>query len=152
VDKIAKEMSLMDQAFIKDTSLTVAVSELAPLSWQDAALGWQGAVPGWFTPAAAPAAGLMPPLRCCLPVSPLNLPACLPLCPMLPALPACPACLQEHIKAQIASIGENIQVRRFGRYVLGEGIQVSRRSTGGAGTGVGWLVGACGLAWVWLEV
>ena len=26
VDKIAKEMSLMDQAFIKDTSLTVAVS------------------------------------------------------------------------------------------------------------------------------
>ena len=35
VDKIAKEMSLMDQAFIKDTSLTVAVS------WQGTALGWQ---------------------------------------------------------------------------------------------------------------
>ena len=32
VDKIAKEMSLMDQAFIKDTSLTVAVSWRAELA------------------------------------------------------------------------------------------------------------------------
>ncbi|PRW58941.1 elongation factor Ts [Chlorella sorokiniana] len=53
VEKIAKEMSLMDQQFIKDTSKTVA----------------------------------------------------------------------EHIKEQIAGIGENIQVRRFGRFVLGEGIE-----------------------------
>lgn len=30
---------------------------------------------------------------------------------------------QEHIKEQIAAIGENIQVRRFSRYVLGEGIE-----------------------------
>ncbi|EIE22442.1 hypothetical protein COCSUDRAFT_37065 [Coccomyxa subellipsoidea C-169] len=29
----------------------------------------------------------------------------------------------EHIKAQVAAIGENIQVRRFSRYVLGEGIE-----------------------------
>ena len=29
----------------------------------------------------------------------------------------------EHIKEQIAAIGENIQVRRFQRYVLGEGIE-----------------------------
>jgi elongation factor Ts len=33
--------------------------------------------------------------------------------------------VQEHIKEQIASIGENIQVRRFSRFVLGEGIEVS---------------------------
>lgn len=33
--------------------------------------------------------------------------------------------MQEHIKEQIASIGENIQVRRFSRFVLGEGIEVS---------------------------
>jgi elongation factor Ts len=53
VDKIAKEMALLEQSFIKDTSKTVA----------------------------------------------------------------------EHIKEQIAAIGENMQVRRFERYVLGEGIE-----------------------------
>ncbi|EFN57590.1 hypothetical protein CHLNCDRAFT_34804 [Chlorella variabilis] len=53
VDKIAKEMSLLDQQFIKDTNKTVA----------------------------------------------------------------------DHIKEQIAGIGENIQVRRFERFVLGEGIE-----------------------------
>ena len=29
----------------------------------------------------------------------------------------------DHIKEQIASIGENMQVRRFQRYVLGEGVE-----------------------------
>ena len=53
VDKIAKEMALLEQPFIKDTGKTVA----------------------------------------------------------------------DHIKEQIASIGENINVRRFERYVLGEGIE-----------------------------
>ena len=53
VDKIAKEMALLEQPFIKDTTKTVG----------------------------------------------------------------------EHIKEAIAGIGENIQVRRFSRYVLGEGIE-----------------------------
>jgi elongation factor Ts len=29
----------------------------------------------------------------------------------------------EHIKESIAGIGENIQIRRFARFVLGEGIE-----------------------------
>ena len=53
VDKIAKEMALLEQQFIKDTNKTVG----------------------------------------------------------------------DHIKEQIASIGENMQVRRFQRYVLGEGVE-----------------------------
>lgn len=53
IEKIAKEMSLLEQQFIKDTSKTVA----------------------------------------------------------------------EHIKEQIATIGENIQVRRFNKFVLGEGVE-----------------------------
>lgn len=42
---------------------------------------------------------------------------------MMQRLPLATALLQEHIKEQIAGIGENIQVRRFSRYVLGEGIE-----------------------------
>ena len=59
---------------------------------------------------------------------------CLPARPA-PLSPAWLPRLQEHIKAQIAGIGENIQVRRFGRYVLGEGIQVSRCGGGPGGGG-----------------
>jgi len=46
-----------------------------------------------------------------------------PLTPAWPRLaPSLPS-EQEHIKEQIAGIGENIQVRRFARYNLGEGIE-----------------------------
>ena len=51
---------------------------------------------------------------------------------------------QEHIKEQIAGIGENIQVRRFARFVLGEGIekkQVGARQGGAALLGFG--AGVC---------
>ncbi len=34
--------------------------------------------------------------------------------------------LAEVIKESIASIGENIQIRRFERFVLGEGIEVAK--------------------------
>ncbi len=42
----------------------------------------------------------------------------------------CPVCLLswpvEVIKESIAGIGENIQIRRFERFVLGEGIEVAK--------------------------
>lgn len=39
---------------------------------------------------------------------------------------ACPLASTETIKEAIAGIGENIQIRRFERFVLGEGITVAK--------------------------
>lgn len=49
--------------------------------------------------------------------------------PQPPGLCSLPACLPgaaEVIKEAIAGIGENIQIRRFERFVLGEGIEVAK--------------------------
>ena len=93
VEKIAKEQALVEQAFIRDTSKTVAGQCLLVPRCPHAALRPAGSV----LPALEP--------HPWAPCSPTHL------------LPA------EHIKEQIATIGENIQVRRFERFVLGEGIE-----------------------------
>jgi elongation factor Ts len=93
VEKIAKEQALVEQAFIRDTSKTVAGQCLL--------------VPRCPRAALRPAGSVLPALEPhpWAPCSPTHL------------LPA------EHIKEQIATIGENIQVRRFERFVLGAGIE-----------------------------
>jgi hypothetical protein len=134
VDKIAKTMALLEQPYIKDTNKTVAggwvhmarlmLGVLLPrallLNWGACSTMAQVClfccwmVPGPRTSWAA-AAALFAACACS---------ASLKICQTPPALPChLPA---EVIKESIASIGEKIEIRRFERYVLGEGIEVAK--------------------------